>query len=242
MDLPGTVISSLRLAYSVIPEQESASEKRRWLYDVVAGRTISFTPEVGERVELQLRNCAFHDEANATYLVVSVNDPNRPENLFELETDVHFYHLNGYIRHGNELNNSLIDKMNFVELGPEDFKIELEVNSTDPPTLEMAFERIETILSHVHSEFHRFLRFQYEEYKNEFEVTMSFEDGQMRYEAETDLDETEMTPKYEDGDFDLQKIREELDVSGPVLSHYIFDYVKYVVTAEASGENYFPLS
>lgn len=92
MDISG-VISSLRLAQSVIPEQESTSETRRKIFASVAGQKISFTPEVGEEIDLQLRNCAFDDEEMLTYLTVSVSDPNRPADLFQLETDMRYHYL-----------------------------------------------------------------------------------------------------------------------------------------------------
>lgn len=49
MDVPEAVISSLRLAYSMLPEQESTSEKRMEIYDSVPGQGTSSTPEIGEK-------------------------------------------------------------------------------------------------------------------------------------------------------------------------------------------------
>lgn len=66
MDVPEAVISSLRLAYSMLPEQESTSEKRMEIYDSVPGQGTSSTPEIGEKINLQLRNCAFDDDEKLT--------------------------------------------------------------------------------------------------------------------------------------------------------------------------------
>lgn len=243
MNVPGTVISSLRLAYSVIPEQESTSEKRRKIYDSVAGQEISFTPETGEEVELQLRNCAFDDDEKVTYLTVSVSDPNRPADLFELETDIRYHYLQIYMKRATERGNPLVESMNFVELGPEDFKVELTVRSTDPPTLQLAFERIEKVLAQVHTEYHQFLRSMYEEYKDEFEVTKDFENGKMRYTAESEMDKKEMISQPGEDDFEIWTMDRDMEMHDRItISHYAYDYVKYAVGAEAGGDDYFALS
>lgn len=238
-----TILSSIRLAQSITPEQESTSEKRRKIYDSVAGQEISFTPEVGKEIDLQLRNCAFDKDEELTYLTVSVNDPNRPNDLFKLEIDMRYHYLQIYMKRTTELGNPLMKGMNFVELGPEDFKVELKVRSTDPPTLQLVFERIEKVLAQVHTEYHQFLRSQYEEYKDEFEVTQEFEEGKMRYIAESDMDEKEMIPQPGEDDFELWTKDGELEPRDRItISHYAYDYVKYAVAAEAGGDSYFTLS
>ena len=83
-------------------------------------------------------------------MTVSVSDPNRPDDLFQLETDLRYHYLQIYMKRATELGNPLVKSMNFVELGPKDFKIELRVESTDPPTLQLSFERIEKVLAQVH--------------------------------------------------------------------------------------------
>lgn len=237
------VLSSIRLAQSIIPERESTSEKRRNIYDSVAGQEISFTPEVGEEIQLQLRNCAFDDDEKLTYLTVSVSDPNRPSDLFRLETDMRYHYLQIYMKRASELGNPLVKSMNFVELGPEDFKVELKVQSTDPPTIQLVFERIEKVLAQVHTEYHQFLQSQYEKYKAEFEVKQEFEGGKMRYRAESDLDEKEMVPQPGEDDFELWTKGRELEFHDRItISHYAYDYVKYAVAAEAGGDSYFALS
>jgi hypothetical protein len=242
MDISG-VISSLRLAQSVIPEQESTSERRRKIFASVAGQKISFTPEVGEEIDLQLRNCAFDDDEKLTYLSVSVNDPNRPTDLFQLETDMRYHYLQIYMKRATELGNPLVKGMNFVELGPEDFKVELKIESTDPPTLQLAFERIEKVLAQVHTEYHQFLRSMYEKYKDEFEVTQEFENGQMRYTAESDMDKREMIPQPGEDDFEIWTMEGDVEMHDRItISHYAYDYVKYAVGAEAGGDSYFALS
>lgn len=242
MDISG-VISSIRLAQSVIPEQESTSETRRKIFDSVAGQQISFTPEVGEEITLQLRNCAFDSEEKLTYLTVSVSDPNRPDDLFQLETDMRYHYLQIYMKRATELGNPVVKSMNFVELGPEDFKVELKVESTDPPTLQLVFERAEKVLAQVHSEYHRFLRSMYEEYKDEFEVRQEFEDGKIRYRAEADMDKKEMIPQPGEDDFDIWTLDRSMEMHDRItLSHYAYDYVKYAVGAEAGGDSYFVLS
>jgi len=240
MDISG-VISSIRLAQSVIPEQESTSETRRKIFDSVAGQEISFTPEVGEEINLQLRNCAYDDDEKLTYMTVAVSDPNRPDDLFQLETDMRYHYLQIYAR--TELGNPLVKSKNFVELGPEDYKVELQVESTDPPTLQLSFERIEKVLAQVHTEYHQFLRSMYEEHKDKFEVTKEFEDGQMRYSAESDMDKKEMIPQPGEDDFELWTMDRDMQMHDRItISHYAYDFVKYAVGAEAGGDNYFALS
>lgn len=241
MDISG-IISSLRLAQSVIPEQESTSETRRKIFSSVAGQEISFTPEVGDEVNLRLRNCAFDNEQKVTYLTVSVSDPNRPDDLFQLETDIQYHYLQIYMKRAIELGNPLVKGMNFVELGPEDFKIELKIKSADPPTLQLAFERIEKVLAQVHTEYHQFLRSMYEKYKDEFEVTQEFENGQMRYTAESDMDKKEMVPQLGEDNFEIWTKDGGMETHDPItISHDAYDYVKYVVATEAGAENYFAL-
>lgn len=227
----------------MIPEQESTSETRWKIFDAVAGQEISFTPEIGEEVELQLRNCAFDDDEKLTYLTVSVSDPNRPDDLFRLETDMRYHYLHIYMKRATELGNPLVKSMNFVELGPEDFKVELGVQSTDPPTLQLAFERVEKVLAQIHTEYHQFLRTQYDNHKDEFEVTQEFKDGQMRYTAESEMNKKEMVPQPGEDDFELWMMNSELEMHTRIsISHYAYDYVKYVVGAEAAGDDYFVLS
>ncbi|WP_276302597.1 hypothetical protein [Halorussus lipolyticus] len=242
MDI-SSIISSIRLAQSITPEQESTSDTRRNIFDAVAGQEISFTPEVGEQINLQLRNCAFDDEEELTYLTVSVSDPNRPNDLFQLETDMRYHYLQIYMKRSTELGNPLVRGMNFVELGPEDFKVELKVESTDPPTLQLAFERIEKVLAQVHTEYHQFLRSMYEEHKDEFDVTQEFKNGQMRYTAKSNMDNKEMIPQPGEDDFEIWTMDRDMEMHDRItISHYAYDYVKYAVGAEAGGDNYFVLS
>jgi len=242
MDISG-VISSIRLAQSVVPEQESTSERRRKIFDSVAGQTISFTPEVGEEIQLQLRNCAFDDDEKLTYMTVSVSDPNRPDDLFQLETDMRYHYTQIYMKRATELGNPLVKSMNFVELGPEDFKVELGVESTDPPTLQLSFERIEKVLAQVHTEYHQFLRSMYEEYKDEFEVTQEFEDGQMRYSAESAMDEKEMVPQPGEHDFEIWTMDGDIGMHDRIMiSSYAYDFVRYAVAAEAGEDSFFALT
>lgn len=242
MDISG-VISSIRLAQSVIPEQESTSETRRKIFDSVAGQEISFTPEIGEEIHLQLRNCAFDDEEKLTYMTVSVSDPNRPDDLFELETDLRYHYFQIYMKRATEMGNPLVKSMNFVELGPEDFKVELGVESTDPPTLQLSFERIEKALAQVHTEYHQFLRSMYEEYKDEFEVTQEFEDGEMQYSAESDMDEKEMIPQPGKDDFEIWTMDRDVEMHDRIMiSSYAYDFVQYAVAAEAGEDNFFLLT
>jgi len=242
MDLSG-VISSIRLAQSIVPERESTSEMRRNLFNSVAGQEISFTPEIGEEIQLKLRNCAFDDDEKLTYMTISVSDPNRPDDLFQLETDLRYHYLQIYMKRATELGNPLVKSMNFVELGPKDFKIELRVESTDPPTLQLSFERIEKVLAQVHTEYHQFLRTMYEEYKNEFEVIQEFRDGQMQYSAESDLDKNVMIPQPGEHEFEIWAMDGEMEMHDRiVISTYAYDFVQYAVAAEAGGENFFALT
>ena len=242
MDISG-VISSIRLEQSVIPEQESTSEKRRKIFDAVAGQEISFTPEIGKEVQLQLRNCAFDDDEKLTYMTVSVSDPNRPDDLLQLETDMRYHYTQIYLKRATELGNPLVKSMNFVELGPEDFKVELGVESTDPPTLQLSFERIEKVLAQVHTEYHQFLRSQYEEHKDEFEVTQEFEDGKMRYSAESDLDEKAMVPQPGEDDFEIWTMDRDIEIFDRInIGYYAYDFVRYAVAAEAGQNSFFVLT
>lgn len=242
MDISG-VISSIRLAQSVVPEQESTSETRRKLFDSVAGQEIYFTPEVGDEIQLQLRNCAFDDDEKLTYLTVSVSDPNRPDDLFQLETDMRYHYLQIYMKRATEVGNPLVKRMNFVELGPEDFKIELGVESTDPPTLQLSFERIEMVLAQIHTEYHQFLRSMYEEYKDEFKVIQEFEDGQMRYSAKSDMDKKEMVPQPGEHEFEIWTMDGDMEMHHRItISYYAYDFVQYAVAAEAGEDNFFALT
>jgi len=242
MDISG-IISSIRLARSLIDEQESTSEIRKEIFKAVAGQEMSFTPEVGKAVSLQLRNCAFAEEEKLTYLTVSVNDPNRPEDLFKIETDMRYHYLQIFMKRSSELGDPLVRKLHFVELGPEDFKVELMVKSTDPPTLQMAFERVEKVLAQVHTEYHQFLRRMYREYNDEFEVTKEFEDGEIRYRVNSDLDAKKMIPQPGKDDFEIWTMERDMEMFDRInISRHAYDYVEYAVGAEAGGNDYFALS
>jgi len=242
MDISG-VISSIRLAQSIVPEQESTSEMRRKVFDSVAGQEISFTPEVGEEIQLQLRNCAFDDDENLTHMTVSVSDPNRPDDLFKLETDMRYHYFQIYMKQATESGYPLVKSMNFVELGPEDFKLELGVESTDPPTLQLSFERIEKVLAQVHTEYHQFLRSMYEEYKKDFEVIQEFEEGQMRYSAESDLDPKEMVPQPGEHEFEIWTMDKDVQMHERIMaSRSAYDFVQYAVAAEAGEDDFFTLT
>lgn len=242
MDISG-IISSIRLARSVISEQESTSETRRKIFDSVAGQKISFTPEIGEEIQLQLRNCAFDEDDKLTHMTVSVSDPNRQDNLFQLETDMRYHYFQIYMKQATEMRNPLVKSMNFVELGPEDFKVEIGVESTDPPTLQLSFERIEKALAQVHTEYHQFLRSMYEEYNEEFEVIQKFEDGQMRYSAKSDLDKKEMVPQPGEHEFEIWTMDGDMELHDRIMiSSYAYDFVQYAVAAEAGEDNFFTLT
>lgn len=241
MDIP-TFISSLRLANSLIPEKKSASEERRFLYDSLTGQKISFTPEVGEEVALQLRNCAYEDGENTTFLTVSVNDPNRTRSLFDIETDFRYHYVSIYFQSSSERSSPLVDKLTFIEIGPKDFKIDMRVRSTDPPTLQMAFERVETVISQIHTKYHRYLRSQCEKYKREFDVSKSFEQTKFRYESESNLDREVLIPQPGEDDFQLHSLSEEMTPMDRIqISNYAYEYIKHVVLAEAGEEEYFVL-
>jgi len=242
IDISG-VISSIRLAQSVVPEQESTSEIRRKIFDSVAGQEISFTPKVGEEIRLQLRNCAFDNDEKLTYMTVSVSDPNRPDDLFQLETDMRYHYFQIYMKRPTEAGYPLIKSMNFVELGPEDFKIELGVESTDPPTLQLSFERIEKVLAQVHTEYHQFLRSMYQKYNEEFEVVQEFEDGQIRYSAESDLDEKERIPQPGEHEFEIWTMDGDVEMHDRIMiSSTAYDFVQYAVAAEAGEDDFFSLT
>lgn len=242
MDISG-FISSIRLAQSILPEQESTSEKRRKVYDSLAGQDISFTPEVGREINLKLRNAHFVEGENVTYLTVSVTNPNRPDDLFKHKIDIHYHYLQIYLRQPSELGNPLVKTLNFIELGPEDFKIELKVNSSDPPTLQIAFERIEKVLAQIHTEYHQFLQSQCEKFKDDFEVTKEFEDGEARYVVDTNVDVKSMIPQPNVDDFDLWWMGREMTMRDRIsISQYTYNYIKYVVKAEAGGDRFFILS
>ena len=242
MDISG-VISSIRLAREVISSQKSTSETRRKIFDSVAGQEISFTPEIGEKIQLQLRNCAFDEDDKLTHMTVSVNDPNRPDDLFQLEIDMRYHYFQIYMKRAAEIGNPLIKSMNFVELGPEDFKIELGVESTDPPTLQLSFERIEKVLAQVYTEYHQFLRSMYEEYNEEFELIKEFEEGQMRYSAKSDLDTKEMIPQPGEHEFEIWTMDRDIDLHDRIMvSNSAYDFVQYAVAAEAGGDDFFTLT
>lgn len=242
MDISG-VISTIKLAQSVVPEQESTSEMRRQIFDSVAGQEISFKPEIGGKIRLQLRNCAFDDDQKLTYMTISVSDPNRPDDLFQLETDIRYHYFQIYMKRATELGNPLVKSMNFVELGPEDFKIELGVESTDPPTLQLSFERIEKVLAQVHSKYHQFLRSMYDQYEEEFEVTQEYEDGHMRYSAKSDLDEKEMIPQPGEHEFEIWTMDGDMGMHDRIMiSSSAYDFVQYAVAAEAGEDDFFTLT
>jgi len=242
MDISG-VISSIRLAREVISSQKSTSEMRRKIFDSVAGQEISFTPEVGDEIQLQLRNCAFDEDDKLTYMTVSVSDPNRPDDLFQLETDMRYHYFQIYMKRATERGNPLIKSMNFVELGPEDFKIEVGVESTDPPTLQLSFERIEKVLAQVHTEYHHYLRSMYEEYEDEFELTKEFKDGQMWYSAKSDLDKKEMVPHPGEHDFEIWTMDGDVEMHDRIMiSNSAYDFVQHAVAAEAGEDDFFTLT
>lgn len=242
MDISG-VISSIRLAREVISGQKSTSETRRNIFDSVAGQKISFTPETGDKIQLQLRNCAFDEDEKLTHMTVSVNDPNRPDDLFQLETDMRYHYVQIYMKRATEIGNPLIKSINFVELGPEDFKVEIGVESTDSPTLQLSFERIEKVLAQVYTEYHQFLRSMHEEYNEEFELIKEYEDGQMRYSAESDLDPREMVPQPGEHEFEIWTMDRDIDMHDRItVSKYAYDFVQYAVAAEAGGDDFFALT
>jgi hypothetical protein len=239
MEIPGTVISTLRLAESLIPERSSTSEKRRRIYDSVAGQQITFVPEVGREIRIRLRNSVFVAEENATYLTVSISDPDRQEGLTQVESDFRFHYLNLFLQHPRELGNPLIERLNFSEIGPEKYKIELKVDSTDPPTLQMAFGRVETVLSQTHSEYHQFLQQQADKHRNEFEITTSYREGEVQYEAETDLDKKQLIPQPDEGDFELHTVEGDLGPADRItVSRHAFEYTKWISKVEVGGDDY----
>jgi hypothetical protein len=151
--------------------------------------------------------------------------------------------MNIYFRRASELGNPLIDQFNFVEIGPENYKIEFRVNSTDPPTLQLSFERVENVLAQVYSAYHQYLRSQYEQHKDAFTVSKSFEDSAFQYETESELDAKEFIPQPDSDDFDLHVIDDaEENLNRISIAHTAKDYVEYVVQAEAAGEDYFALT
>ena len=242
MEISG-IISSIRLIQSMVSEQESMSEARRKIFDSVAGQEISFTPEIGEEIQLQLRNCAFDSDENITHMTVSVSDPNRPDDLFQLETDIRYHFCQMYMKRSTGQGNPLIKSMNFVELGPEDFKVELGVESTDPPTLQLYFERIEKVLSQIHTEYHQFLRSMYEEYKQEFDVIQETEDDQIQYSAKSDLNRKEMVPQPGEHEFEIWTMDGDIDMHDRIMiSDSAYNFVQYAVAAEAGEDAFFNLT
>jgi hypothetical protein len=239
MDIP-TVISGFRLAESLIPEQKSTSEKRRELYESVAGQEISVTPELGDRVSLQLRNCALNEDDGTAYITIAVHDPNRSVDLFQLETDFRFHYRQQFLNNPRELGNPLVWKFHFIERGPDDYKIELQVNSDDPPTIQLVFERVEATIAQIHTEYNGYLRSLYEEYNGEFEASKSFEDGEMQYDANSELEPEKLIPQPGEHDFSFQTTDETVSPPERIqVAHYAYAYIEDVVLANAGGEDYF---
>ncbi|AUV81088.1 hypothetical protein C2R22_04960 [Salinigranum rubrum] len=141
-----------------------------------------------------------------------------------------------------EVGNLLVSELYFNEVGPEDFRIELCVNSADPPTLQLAFERVETVMAQVHSKYHYFLRSQYKQYSDEFEVLESFNGTKTEYEVGSSIDTEELIPQpfcgetygWSDDDVDL------LDRIS--MSYRAREYIEYVMKAEAGGDQFFVLN
>ena len=176
-------------------------------------------------------------------MTVSVSDPNRPGDLFQLETDMRYHFYQRYMKRSTRHGYPLIKSMNFAELGPEDFKVELGVESTDPPTLQLYFERIEKTLAQVHTEYHQFLRSMYEEYQEEFEVIQEFEEGQMRYSAESDIDTKKMIPQPGEHEFEIWTMDGDVEMHDRIMiSSTAYDFVQYAVAAEAGEDDFFTLT
>jgi len=238
MDISG-IISSIRLAKSIIPEKESASEIRRDLFQSVRGQQTSFTPEAGEIIDCQLQNCAYSDDDQLTYLCVAVTDPNRPDEMLQLKTDFQYHYLNIYMKRAAELGNPLIKEKHFVELGPQDYKIELKVESTDPPTLQLAFERVETTLAQIYTDYHNFLLTAYEEHKDKFEVTEKYDDGQTRYKVDSDLDPDDIFPASDELESELWSSVKDIENYNPfMISHQAHDYIEFAAKAHEGGDDF----
>lgn len=238
MDFNG-IISSIRLAHSVISERESTSDVRRDIFNAVSGQQISFTPEVGDEISIQVRNCAYDESDQVTYLIISITDPNRPADLFQLKRDFRYHYLNLFMRGSSEFGNPLVTEMNFFELGPQDLKLQFMIESNDPPTLQLTLGRVEKVMSQIHTEFQQFLRSMYEDHKDEFEVTTEYVNGKTMYEAETDLDPLEMVPQPGEYDFEVWSLEEDDDTESPIIiGRKIYDYVNYAVAADAGGDEF----
>lgn len=238
MDISG-IISSIRLAKSIIPEKESASEIRRDLFDSVTGQRISFTPEVGDTINLQLRNCAFSDDDHLTYLTIAVTDPNRPTDLLQLKTDFQYHYLNMYMKRASELSDPLVTDKNFVELGPEDYKIEFIIESTDPPTVQLAFERVEKTLAQIYTEYHNFLQAAYEEHKEKFDVNKEYDNGQTLYKVESDLEPDDIFPASDKLGSEIWSTVKDIENYEPIMiSHQAHDYIEFASKAHEGEDDF----
>lgn len=241
MDI-SSIISSLQLGQSLIQQQSMSSEKRQRLHDSLVGHQTSHTPELGDRMEFHIQNCAYQDEENLCYISVRVNDPNRDLSFSRLEIDFRYHYLNMFLRGAGsayELNNILVHKLNFRELGPYDFVIDLGVSSTDPPTINLAFERVEMTMSQLRTEFHQFLRSRWEQYGDEIEVVKSFEEFEANYEAKSKIDEQELIPQVSEYDFTLPRRDEDMSLVDRInISHRVQEYMKWVAISEVAGTEY----